>query len=395
MEKRIKYLLQKFGTDNLNEIEKQELLVLVEAESASVGKEISEMIDVHEQTSIVFHADEKWNKVLHNILATDKVSGTRKRKLVPFVWWTVAAAVLIVLSFGLFINNKPLDQPHLSVFKEDVDPGSNKAILILGNGKKISLTDANNGDIEKQAGISITKTADGQLIYTVSKSENQEDENKVNTISTPKGGQWQIRLADGTMVWLNASSSLTYPLSFSSLKQRKVELDGEAYFEVAKDKTRPFIVHTDKQEVEVLGTHFNINSYADELFTKTTLLEGSIRVSHNQTHETEILKPGEQSILSKSGINVSSVDVEEAVAWKNGYFMFNNEKQESIMRKISRWYNVEVEYKDASAKDVMYYGTVGRFEKVSKVLRKFEQTGEVRFELIDNKIIVHKEYANK
>jgi ferric-dicitrate binding protein FerR (iron transport regulator) len=193
------------------------------------------------------------------------------------------------------------------------------------------------------------------------------------------------------LVWLNAASSLTYNLNLASAKQRLVKLQGEAYFEVAKDKAHPFVVSTEKQTVEVLGTHFNINSYPDERVTKTTLLEGSIRVSHRDTQETEILQPGEQSIVSSSGISVNEVDTDEFIAWTKGYFMFNNERQESIMRKLSRWYNVEVEYADEAAKNVMYYGTVSRFEKVSKVLRKFEQTGEVRFDIKANKIIVYKE----
>lgn len=162
-------------------------------------------------------------------------------------------------------------------------------------------------------------------------------------------------------------------------------------FEVAKDKAHPFIVETEKQSVEVLGTHFNINSYQDEIVTKTTLIEGSVRVLHKRTNESEILKPGEQSIVSVSGIDIKEADVDEAIAWKEGYFKFNNEKQVSILRKVARWYNVEVEYVDPEAKDVMYYGTVSRFEKISMVLRKFEQTGEVRFDIKGNKLIVYKE----
>ena len=160
---------------------------------------------------------------------------------------------------------------------------------------------------------------------------------------------------------------------------------------MAKDKAHPFIVKTAKQELEVLGTHFNINSYPDEPVTKTTLIEGSVRVANLDKSDTQILKPGQQSILINGGFEVKNVDTDEAVAWKNGYFMFNNEKQESILRKLARWYNVEIEYADQEAKNVMYYGTVSRFEKISKVLRKFEQTGEVRFDIKGNKIIVYKE----
>jgi transmembrane sensor len=315
--------------------------------------------------------------------------------ITPFVRWAAAAVIFLGLSVLLYTYLADENKQIQHTYASDVAPGGNKAILTLSDGQKISLNDMDNGDIAKQAGIAVTKTADGQLIYEIKSIEGADTDHSLaemtNTISTPRGGQWQVRLPDGSIVWLNAASSLTYPLTFKVGKQRRVELIGEAYFEVAKDKGHPFVVHTAKQEVEVLGTHFNINSYLDEPVTKTTLLEGSIRVAAKDSHNAKILKPGEQSMVSANGINISEIDVEEAVAWKNGYFMFNNEKQESIMRKISRWYNVEVEYADPLAKEVMYYGSISRFEKVSQILRKFEQTGEVRFEIKGNKITVYKE----
>jgi ferric-dicitrate binding protein FerR (iron transport regulator) len=298
-----------------------------------------------------------------------------------------AAVVFIAFSLTAYLS---LHKKKEHVFAIDVAPGKNKAILTLADGRKISLSDAMKGDIAKEAGFSITKTADGQLVYNVAGSENVND-TRLNMISTPNGGEWQIQLPDGSTVWLNAASSIQYSLNIGTAKQRVVKLDGEAYFEVAKNAAHPFIVETDKQAVEVLGTHFNINSYKDEKVTKTTLLEGSVRVLHKNTNESEILKPGEQSLVSVSGIAIKEVDVEEAIAWKKGYFMFNNERQESILRKVARWYNVEIEYADPEAKDVMYYGTVSRFEKISKVLTKFEQTGEVHFDIKGNKLIVHKE----
>ncbi|MCZ4245220.1 FecR family protein [Pedobacter punctiformis] len=394
MEKRINHLLNQFQADTLNNAEKQELLELADAENELVSKEIIPMIMQEEQSAKQTRVEGNWENVLQNVLATDKPQKLKRRTLIPILRWAAAIIVLIAVSITVYIKSyNPTQKVH--VFVQDVLPGGNKAILTLADGKKISLTDAVTGDIAKQSGLSITKAADGQLIYKVSEVVRDADDSKVNTISTPRGGQWQVRLPDGSVVWLNAESSLTYPLSFASAKQRIVQLTGEAYFEVTKDKLHPFIVRTAKQEVEVLGTHFNINCYADEDVTKTTLLEGSVRVFHNNTHDTEVLKPGEQSVLSNNGINVRNTDVEESIAWKNGYFMFDNEKQESIMRKLSRWYNVDVKYADASAKEVMYYGTVSRFGKVSQVLRKLEQTGEVRFDIKDNKIIVYKEDKKK
>ena len=386
MEERIHYLLQQFTAKTLSQAEREELLVLAENSTSLLSDEIVKMI-IAEEEHAVNVVDEKWNPVLNKILAVDKPIRSPKRILMKRLKWAAAAVVFIVFSFTAYLS---LQKKKEHVFATDVAPGKNKAILTLADGKKISLSDAMNGDVAKEAGFSITKTADGQLVYKVAGSENVSDE-RLNTISTPNGGEWQIQLPDGSKVWLNAASSIQYSLNIGTAKQRLVKLDGEAYFEVAKNATHPFIVETDKQSVEVLGTHFNINSYKDERVTKTTLLEGSVRVSHKSTNESEILKPGEQSLVSISGIDVKEVNVDESIAWKNGYFMFDNERQESILRKVARWYNVEVEYADADAKNVMYYGTVSRFEKISKVLTKLEQTGQVRFDIKANKIIVYKE----
>ncbi|ARS41399.1 hypothetical protein CA265_17770 [Sphingobacteriaceae bacterium GW460-11-11-14-LB5] len=386
MEERIHYLLQQFTAKTLSESEREELLVLAENSTSLLSDEIVKMI-IAEEEHAVDVVEEKWNPVLNKILAVDKPGRSPKRILMNSLKWAAAAVVFIVFSLTAYIS---LQKKKEHIFATDVAPGKNKAILTLADGKKISLSDAMKGDIAKEAGFSITKTADGRLVYNVAGSENVND-TRLNTISTPNGGEWQIQLPDGSTVWLNAASSIQYSLNIGTAKQRRVKLDGEAYFEVAKNAAHPFIVETDKQAVEVLGTHFNINSYRDERLTKTTLLEGSVRVSHKTTNESEVLKPGEQSLVSVSGMDVKEVDVDEAIAWKNGYFMFNNERQESILRKVARWYNVEIEYADPAAKEVMYYGTVSRFEKISKVLRKFEQTGEVRFDIKGNKVIVYKE----
>lgn len=329
-----------------------------------------------------------------SLVANSKTTKTSKLK--PIIRWAAASIVILLgVGFAYFYNSRTsatnIDKPYAS----DANPGGNKAILVLADGRKISLTDVGKGDVAKEAGLSITKTADGQLVYNVINQEagKNSQKNIFNTIETPKGGMWEIRLPDGSAVWLNAASSLTYPIAFSEGGKRVVELKGEAYFEVVKDKLHPFIVKTAKQEVEVLGTSFNINSYTDEVVVKTTLLEGSVRITPNGLSASD-LKPDEQAVLTNNAIAVNKVDANEAIDWKNGYFMFNNERQESIMRKIARWYNIKVEYADPEAKNVTYYGSISRFENVSKVLRKFEQTGEVRFEVEKNKITVFKEKDN-
>lgn len=308
--------------------------------------------------------------------------------------WSIsaAAAILFIAGFGLFYYpQKRIPAPIANnIIENDIVPGGNKAVLTLSNGKKISLTDAENGTLAEQTGVQITKTADGQLVYTILSDvhlgSNAKDQN--NTIETPKGGRYQVRLPDGSNVWLNAASRLTFPSSFTSQKNRRVELYGEAYFEVAKDKAHPFIVKTVNQEVMVLGTHFNINSYVDEPDVKTTLLEGSIRVTENKGIE-KILKPGQQSTLTSKGLKIENVDTDMAVAWKKNQFVFESDDIQYIMRMISRWYNVEVEYEGTIPKN-KFGGAVSRFENVSEVLKSLESTGRVKFRIEGRRIFVSK-----
>ena len=278
----------------------------------------------------------------------------------------------------------------------DVAPGGNKAVLTLADGSKIILDHASKGNLAQQAGVQVIKASNGQLVYTIKETADAGKVpagNLTNTISTPRGGQYQVNLPDGTRVWLNAASSLKFPLRFTGLKERKVELKGEAYFEVEKDASRPFIVQSDQQTVQVIGTHFNINSYGDELNTKTTLLEGAVKVTALKGPEEvqAFLKPGQQARVSSSSklIDVKRVDPMTEIAWKNGQFFFENESIENIMKQISRWYDVEVVYEDdVTGKTV--WGSVTRYTNVSKVLSILELTGEIHFKVEGRRIIVHK-----
>lgn len=325
-------------------------------------------------------------------------------KKVKLQWgWVAAAVILLALGFG-FYQYKNTSQSGIqnaeSLVKNDIKPGGNKAFLTLANGTKIALDDTQDGKIAEQEGVSITKTAKGELVYTAKNATSQlvAGKQQFNTIETPKGGQYQINLPDGTKVWLNAGSSLKYPIAFANTG-REVQLTGEAYFEVAKKTSQgqrvPFNVKTETQLVEVLGTHFNINSYDNEENTKTTLVEGSVRVTPvggtgNLAVLAKVLKPGEQSVLKGASVKVNAVDTEEALAWKEGVFMFDEENLESIMRKVSRWYNVEVVFKDKSLLTKGFSGTVSRFGNVSQVLRKIEETGSVHFKIEERRIVVMK-----
>ncbi|MGM9477575.1 FecR domain-containing protein [Pedobacter sp. GSP4] len=322
-----------------------------------------------------------------------------------YTLWLKLAAAAVVLFFIAFVirqqlQNQITNSAQITKTTEKIiEPGGNKATLILSDGKKISLTDATNGVIAKQAGINITKTSQGALIYTIAAATSEKAQNNIyNTIETPRGGQYQINLPDGTKVWLNAESSLKYPAVFNG-GERKVELKGEAYFEVAKLANKkgarvPFKVKSDignvrVQEVEVLGTHFNINAYVNEPSNKTTLLEGSVRIKNLQSNVSQLLKPGQQSVINAASpmVVVKDVDAEEAVTWKDGYFSFNEENLETIMNKIARWYNVEIDYRGNKINKT-FGGRISRFNSVNEVLDMLQITGAVHFKIEERRILV-------
>lgn len=329
-------------------------------------------------------------QVIFDGIATE-IHGPQLRRSFP-LWkkMMVAATILMISGIGLYFYNQhltSLSSPKTEIFN-DVKPGSNQAVLTLANGKRIILNASVEGEIAEQSGISIKKTAEGQLIYTLSDAGTTASIGTAaafNTIETPKGGQYQINLPDGTRVWLNAASSLKYPVRFDG-KERKVSLQGEGYFEVAKDKHKPFKVSSGGQELEVLGTHFNINSYADEPSSKTTLLEGAVRLSPHGGQDL-VLIPGQQAVLASGRMKVGMVDPEEVMAWKNGNFVFNDEGLESIMRKISRWYDVELSYQRKPS-DLTFTGVVSRSKNISAVLNALDKTGKVHFKVEGKKVTV-------
>ncbi|MBL7726373.1 MAG: FecR domain-containing protein, partial [Dinghuibacter sp.] len=334
------------------------------------------------------------NRLLQTIREKDNVRQLKPRKRLVYA---AAAAVLFftILSVGvyyIFPKNKtgePQAGTSPTNTPADIAPGGNRALLTLADGTTIVLDSAANGTITQQGGIQVKKLNNGQLAYTVNgNAVTEKGATAYNTITTPRGGQYQVTLADGTQVWLNAASSLRFPVLFNS-KERKVEMTGEAYFEVAKNSTQPFRVMAPGSEVEVLGTHFNINAYPDETQVKTTLLEGRVQVAAtgNNTMRRQLV-PGQQSAISASG-NIAvqnNADTEEAVAWKNGRFQFSSADLKTILRQIARWYDVEVEYRGNV--QLHFTGQLTRNENVSKVFEKLALTGEVQFSINGRKIIV-------
>ncbi|PTR01111.1 FecR family protein [Mucilaginibacter yixingensis] len=301
-----------------------------------------------------------------------------------------AAAAVLIMAAGValfYLRGENRVQNNVIAQKKEIKPGSNKAILTLANGKKIVLTDSVNGQIAVQAGIKISKTAQGQIIYELSDSGVGDNASApvFNTVEAPTGGQWEVVLPDRSKVWLNARSSLTYPTYFAG-NERRVALKGEAYFEITHNETMPFRVTSKTQTVEVLGTHFNIMAYDNEQLMKTTLLQGSVRISDHG--RTRILVPGEQAQVSDGALQVTSdVDIEDVVSWKNGYFKFN-ESLESIMRKVARWYDVDVVYANNTDPSVRFGGKISRYKNLASALKIMELTGNIHFKVEGRRVTV-------
>jgi len=308
----------------------------------------------------------------------------------------IAASILLFISVALFLYTNRTPVQDLAIIKTIpavketiIAPGGDKAVLTLSDGSEIILEDAKNGILANQAGVSIQKTSDGELLYSFAKNESRiseklSEEVIYNKIETPVGGKYQINLPDGSKVWLNSASTLRFPALFSG-NTREVELNGEAYFDVAKNKNKPFKVITKDQIVEVLGTQFNINSYSDEGTFKTTLIEGSVKILYKD--KVVLLSPGQQFQPSLKNTRVVEADTEEVIAWKNGYFLFRNEDIQSIMRKLSRWYNVEVNY-SGDIPQVGFGGNISRTKEITEVLNVLQLTNAVHFKVEGRRITV-------
>ncbi|MHA4806985.1 FecR family protein [Flavitalea flava] len=314
-------------------------------------------------------------------LELEKNLPARSRRKFP-AYWAAAALLILCLVSGLVYH-----QRHATT-GVDIAPGSNKAELTLADGSKILLDSSRSGILVQQGNTSVQQTAKGTLAYH-SLPARADAEVLYNLLSVPRGGQYRLELPDGSSVWLNATSSIRYPVAFGG-KERLVEMKGEAYFEITPDPSRPFKVKVaDREEIEVLGTQFNVNAYEDETILYTTLLQGRIRVAASGNPSGVSPKPGQQTLLDKSGqIQVNEGADEEAVmAWKKGMFVFNNEDIGSIMRQMERWYDVKVHY-EGKVEDKTFTGQISRYAQVSQVLKMLELTQDIHFKVEANEITV-------
>lgn len=390
---RLNILFKKYFDKTANQQEREELFLLVS--TVENRENIEHEMELHwvnfNAINNPFSVQDK-SAMIENMLHFIGEEAVKPNKQVKtfklFLKWVVAASIAIVVMFGsYFYYNNDKQSTDAVAYEQDIAPGKNVATLTLANGQKILVNNALSGNIAMQSGVKISKTPDGQIVYEI--MDNGAKNSGYNTLSTSRGEQTQLRLPDGTLVFLNAASSLKYPVSFVEKGKRQVFLTGEGYFEVAKDRLHPFIVKTARQEVRVLGTHFNINAYEDEAATKTTLLEGSVLIS-NSNHSQKVLKPGEQSVLSAGLIQVAPADVEEVTDWKNGEFIFGGDDFRTVMRKIGRWYNIEVIYEPSAPVNLQLGGFSSRSRNISTVLKMIAKTGEVHFRIEGQKVFVSK-----
>lgn len=308
-----------------------------------------------------------------------------------FLFYRYAAAVAILFSIGLISYTRYIkvkDKENIQAKHSEGEDDHNRAYLTLADGTKISLTDAADGKLIQDAGISVSKTKDGQIVYNVTDVNANKAHPTINTISTPAGGKYMVILPDNTEVWLNTSSSISFPTAFQA-NERNVTINGEVYFEVAKDPSKPFKVKTGNAEVSVLGTHFNIMDYDDEPNAQVTLAEGSIKLSIGGA--SQMIKPGQQAIFNQNSdrISLRNVDTDDVMGWKNGYFHFDNTPIDQVMREIKRWYDVDVVY-EGNKPTISITAMISRNNKISKILDLLKKSGGLDFEINNKQITVKK-----
>ncbi|TAM96319.1 MAG: DUF4974 domain-containing protein [Chitinophagaceae bacterium] len=339
--------------------------------------------------------NEIWEKIVEEEEERTIYHGKIKRLFQPA---KMVAAVLILLGIGAIIymisrqrfsNQKAVAENVEHASKDKIQPGGNKALLTLANGRTIILDSVINGSLTKQGNTNVVKVNNGLIKYSnqLTVGSRPQLAMQYNTIATPRGGKYEVVLPDGSKAWLNAASSLRFPVAFTG-KTRTVDLSGEIYFEIATQPQKPFIVKTDDMEVQVLGTHFDVNAYKDEKTIRTTLSEGSVRISDGG--DALILKPGDQARLNRETGNMKAapVNVEEALAWKNDLFYFNNTNIKEIMKQVARWYDVAIKYETPHLDDKNFSGIVSRYSEVNALLERLELTGTVHFKIEGRTIVV-------
>lgn len=388
---RLKYLLDQYVSKTISHEEEKELFQLIEL--GVYDEDIKDyMSDAWHMEYSQLMSKQQSERILSAVFRHEPANVVPIRKFAKRKFmWAAASIVLILASVSLFLllgkhpSNQTVSKNKSEQPANDIMPGTSGAILKLDDGSSVVLDNAANGNLVQQGNTLVVKS--GATISYVNGKVPDEKQIQYNTVETPRGRQFQLVLEDGTKVWLNAASSIRFPVAFVG-KQRIVEITGEAYLEVAKNKEKPFQVMCNGSMVEVLGTHFNINAYADEETINTTLLEGSVKVVKGNNQKT--IKPGEQAQVHSDGSvrTTVNVNVDEVVAWKNNSFLFDNTDVKKLMRQLSRWYNVDIEFKGATGEPLTFNGTISRNATLSTVLKMLESTGDVKLSIEGKRIIV-------
>jgi len=393
---RLTYLFNRYYSGEATAAETDELMSIIK--KAKTNQELNELLEeAWEKASSRdnFFSKEQSEKIFDLIIGQqngaqpDDDDNGEQPVFRNFYWWRyAAAAIILIFGFGaLYKFRSKSEMQSVAIVQpvlKDVPPGGNRAMLTLADGSTIILDSAANGVLARQGSTEVSKKENGQLVYNSKKQDNTQTTNQINTLATPKGGQYQIVLPDGSKVWLNSSSSIKFPAVFSK-NERKVEVTGEVYFEVVKDKSKPFKVLFENTEIEVLGTSFNVMAYKDEAFSKTTLVEGSVSLT-NRNHNRH-LKPGQQASVGSSGkITTEEVDIDEAIAWKKGLFYFRDASVEEVMRKAGRWYDIEIEYQ-GSIPVRQFTGKVSMDVNISELLLMLKYAG-LNCRIENKKIII-------
>lgn len=312
----------------------------------------------------------------HNLdVVRDNIAKRTKPRVhhVPYRWVAAAAVLLVTAAAWFFVRNGATVELPAQDVAYEVLPGGNKATLTLADGRKVPLSTSRDGIVVAQDGITYS---DGSTVIAGAASKGTTNEAAAMlSMTTPRGGTYRIMLADGTTVWLNAGSTLRYPVQFDP-DERKVELEGEAYFEVQKTKGKriPFIVKSKGQDISVLGTEFNVSAYADEQTVRTVLVNGSVKVLAHEAKGEVLLKPGEEAVLSSEGIHTRQANIASVTAWKTGKFRFDDTELHDIMNQLSRWYDLEVQYR-GEIKDKYFYGVMNRDQPLSDILDALQEGG--------------------
>lgn len=362
------------------------------------GQLIEEVLNQQAVAASDIETRQRLDTCLKNIMAK-RTMPVRAQKLgfgPLYIRWAVAAMLFLTVGAALFYfiqtsGTNAVDQADIA--HAVLKPGKEKAILRLADGTVIDLEQAGNGKIRNKAGIVVTKTDDGKLVYDTKNGAARSGAVSYNTLLTPRGGQYKVILPDGSAIWLNAASSLRFPTHFVG-NDRRVELMGEGYFEIKKNTDQPFVVVSGGQEVTVLGTHFNINAYRENNFIKTTLLEGAVKIRKGEV--SCLLEPGQEASLNTGNSRFSvdkNADVDAAIAWKEGRFSFDETNIKEVMQQISRWYDVEVVYK-GDFSNVELTGIIPRAANAGQVLKLLKGTQQVDF-IINGRIITVIPYKNK